>query len=89
MYLPTPIFNTAVKKTFVEFGEVYTVFAGRFKDEFKGICNGKRHVRLTTFKSKHDLPHEIKFVEDDRFLSFDVGGKKNFCKKMCLDPHGK
>ena len=45
MYLPTIMSNTAVKKAFVEFGKVYTVFAGQFKDEFKGICNGKRHVR--------------------------------------------
>ena len=58
MHLPTTISNTAVKKAFMDFGEVHAVFAGRFRNEFKDICNRKRNVRLTPFKSKHDLPHQ-------------------------------
>ena len=61
IYLPTTISNAAMEEVFMEFGGVYAVFVGRFKDEFKEICNGKRHIRLTPFKSKHDLPHHIKF----------------------------
>ena len=62
MFLPTTISNAAVKKAFTHFGEVHTIFPGRYKEEkFKSICNGKRHVRLTSFHSKHDLPHKIQF----------------------------
>ena len=69
MYLPTTVSNIAVKKSFMEFGEVHTVFAGRYKEtDFKGICNRKWHMRLTPFKSKHDLPHEIQFPDDGRYF---------------------
>ena len=68
MYLPTAVSNIAAKKAFMEFGEVHTAFSGRFKEtDFKGICNRKRHIHLTPFKSKHDLPHEIQFPDDDIF----------------------
>ena len=47
MFLPTTISNAAVKKAFMEFGEVHTVFAGQYKEEeFQGICNGKIHMCL-------------------------------------------
>ena len=73
MYLPAAVSNNAVKKTFMEFSEVHTVFAGCFKEtDFKGICYGKRHIRLTPFKSKHDLPHEIQFPDDDRYFIIDT-----------------
>ena len=77
MYLPTTVSNIAVKKAFMDFGEVHTVFAGRFKEtDFKGICNGKRHVCLTLFKSKHDLPHQIQFPDDDRYFHVMWAKKK-------------
>ena len=65
----------------MEFGGVYAVFVGRFKDEFKEICNGKRHIRLTPFKSKHDLPHHIKFGQDNRFFHVMWAVKKILCIK--------
>ena len=69
MFLPTTISNAAVKKAFMEFGDVHTVFAGRYKkEEFQSICNGKRHIRLTPFKSKHNLPHEIQFGENQKIF---------------------
>ena len=57
MFLPATISHGAVKQAFSEFGEVHTVFAGTYRDnQFKGICNGKRHVRLLTpTRSKQDL----------------------------------
>ena len=80
MHLPTTISNTAVKKSFMEFGEVHTVFAGWLKDEFKVICNGKRDVCLTPFKSQHGLSHKIKYGEDDRFFYVIWVEKFFFCK---------
>ena len=87
VYLPTTASKTAVKKAFMEFGEVHTVFAGRFKEtDFKGICNGKRHIRPTAFKSKHDLPLEIQFPDDDRYFHVMWAEKKILCKK-CFSVH--
>ena len=86
MYLPSTILNTAVEKAFMAFGNVHTVFAGRFKDDLKGIRNGKRHIRLTPHKSKHDLPHVIQFPEDDRFFKVMWAEKIIFCKN-CLSHH--
>ena len=54
----------------MEFGTVHTVFTGRFKDDLRGICNGKRHIRLTPDGSKHDLPYEVQFPGDERFLMY-------------------
>ena len=60
MYLPTTVSNIAVKKAFMEFGEVHTVFAGRFKEtDVKDICNGKRHIHLTPFKSNSQMMTDI------------------------------
>ena len=70
----------------MDFGEVHAVFAGRFRNEFKDICNRKRHVRLTPFKSKHDLPHQIQFVEDNRFFHVMLAEKRILCKK-CVTVH--
>ena len=81
MYLPATVSNNVVKKAFMEFNEVHTVFAGRFKEtDFKGICYGKRHIRLTPFKSKHDLPYEIQFPDDDRYFLVMWTDKKISCK---------
>ena len=35
MYLPSTISNIAVQKAFMAFGNVQTVFPGRFKDDLK------------------------------------------------------
>ena len=87
VHLPTTASKIAVKKAFMEFSEVHTVFAGRFKEtDFKGIINGKRHIRLTPFKSKHDLPHEIQFPDDDRYFHVMWAEKKILCKK-CFSVH--
>ena len=63
MFFPTNISDTASKKqkTFLEFGEVHDVFDGKFKKPYNDISNGKRHIRITPYKTKHDLPHEIFF----------------------------
>ena len=79
MHLPTTI-----KKAFMDFRDVHVVFAGRFSDEVKGICKGKSHVRLTPFKSKHDLPHEVKFGDDNRFFHAMRGQKNTYCKKCMM-----
>ena len=49
------------QKTFLEFGEVHDVFDGKFKKPYNDISNGKRHIRITPYKTKHDLLHEIFF----------------------------
>ena len=81
LYLPSTISDTAVKKAFMEFGTVHTVFAGRFKDDLQGICNGKRHIRLTPDRSKHDLPYEVQFPGDERFFNVLWAEKIISCKK--------
>ena len=56
MFFPTTDSDTALKKAFLEFGEVHD---GKFKKPYNNISNGKRHIRITPCKTKHDLPHEI------------------------------
>ena len=56
MFFPTTDSDTALKKAFLEFGEVHD---GKFKKPYNNISNGKRHIRITPYKTKHDLPHEI------------------------------
>ena len=87
MYLPTTISNIAVKKVFMQFGEVHIVLTGHFKDDdLSGIRNGKRHAHLTPFKTKHDLPHKIQFPDDERFFNVMWGEKRISCKK-CFSVH--
>ena len=66
MFFPTDVSDNAVKKTLLEFGEVHDVFDGKFKKPYNDISNGKRHIRITPYKTKGDLPHEIFF--DDSWL---------------------
>ena len=47
MFFPTDVSDTAVKKTPLEFGEVYDVFDGKFKKPYNDVSNGKRHIRIT------------------------------------------
>ena len=61
MFFPTNVSDTTVKKTFLESGEVHDVFEGKFKKPYNDISNGKRHIRITSYKTKHDLPHKIFF----------------------------
>ena len=70
----------------MEFGTVHTVFTGRFKDDLRGICNGKRHIRLTPDGSKHDLPYEVQFPGDERFFNVLWAEKIISCKK-CYSNH--
>ena len=58
LFFPTTVSDTAVKKAFLEFGEVH---GGKFKKPYNNISNGKRHIRIIPYKTKHDLPHEIFF----------------------------
>ena len=44
MYLPSTISDIAVRKAFMQFGDVHTVFARQFKDDLYGIHNGKGHI---------------------------------------------
>ena len=61
MFFPTSVSDTAVKKAFLEFGEVHDVFDGKFKKSYNNIDNVIRHIRITPYKTKHDLPHEVFF----------------------------
>ena len=83
MFLPTLISDAAVKRAFTEFGEVHSVFHGRYKkhEQFQSICNGKRHVHLTPHGSKQDLPHKIQFHGENRFFHVMWAEKVVFCKR--------
>ena len=52
------LFYTPLSKKFLEFGEVHD---GKFKKPYNNISNGKGYIRITHYKTKHDLPHEIFF----------------------------
>ena len=58
MFFPTTVSDTGVKKAFLEFGEVHD---GKLKKQYNNISNGKRHIRINPYKTRHDLPHEIFF----------------------------
>ena len=58
MFFPTTVSDTAVEKFFLEFGEVHD---GKLKKRYNNISNDKRHIRITPYKTKHDLPHKIFF----------------------------
>lgn len=75
--------STTPLQTFMEFGEVHTVFVGRFKDQFKGIYNGKQNFRLTPFKPKHDISYKIKFGEEDRFFHVNWAEKNFSASETC------
>ena len=80
MFLTTTISHVAAKRAFSEFGEMHTVFAATYGDkQFKGICNGKSHVRATPTPSKQDLPHKIRFEENGRFFHVMWAEKIFFC----------
>ena len=85
MFLPTTVSDTAVTKGFSIFGEVHDVFSGRFKKPYNDISNGKRHIRITPYKTKHELPHEI-FLDDSRSFQVMWAEKKISCKK-CMCAH--
>lgn len=53
--------DTHVQTAFMGFGEVHYGHAGTYRDEFAGIKNGKRHVRITPHGGKSGLTHEIEF----------------------------
>ena len=61
MFFPTAASDTAVKKAFLEFGEVHDVFDGKLKKSYNNIDNVIRHIRITPYKTKLDLPHEVFF----------------------------
>lgn len=82
MFLPTTISSTAVKKASTNFGDVHAVFAGAYKEQFKRICNGKRHVRLTPFHSNQDLPHKIQFGENRKFFHVMWTEKNSIVKSV-------
>ena len=59
MFFPTTISDFTVKKAFLEFGEVHDVFYSKLKKPYNNISNGKRPIRITPYKTKHGIPHEI------------------------------
>ena len=61
MFFPTTVSGTAVNKAFLEFGKVHHVFGSKCKKPYNNISNGKCHIRITLYKTKHDLPHKIFF----------------------------
>ena len=61
IFFPTNISDTAVKKTFLEFGEAHELFDSKFKKPYNDISSDKRHIRITAYKTKHNLLHEIFF----------------------------
>ena len=61
MFFHATVSDTAVKIAYLEFDEVHDVFDGKFKKPYNSISNGKRHIRITPYKTKHDLPQEIFF----------------------------
>ena len=60
-FFPTTVSDNAVKKSCLEFGEVHNIFDGKFKKPYNDISNGKCHIRITPYKTKHDLSYEIFF----------------------------
>ena len=80
MFLLTTVSDTAVKKANLEFGEVHHVFSGKFKKPYSDISNGKRHIRITPYKTKDDLPHKV-FFDDSRLFQVMWAEKKVSCKK--------
>ena len=51
MFLPLIASDTTVKRTFLEFGEVHDIFAVKFKKPYNVISNGKRCIRITSYKT--------------------------------------
>ena len=58
MFFPTTVSDIAVKKAFLEFGEVHDT---KLKKQHNNISNGKRHIRINPYKTRHELPQEIFF----------------------------
>ena len=75
MFFSTTVLDTAVKKAFLDFGEVHDVFDGKYKKPYNNISNEKRHIRITPYKTKHDLSYEILF-DDSQLFQFMWGEKK-------------
>ena len=84
MFFPTTVSDNAVKKAFLEFGEVHDVFDGKFKKPYNDISNDKCHIRITPYKTKHDFSHEIFF--DDSYL-FRVMWAEKVSYKKCVCTH--
>ena len=85
MFFPTTVSDNAVKKSFLEFGEVHNIFDGKFKKPYNDISNGKCHIRITPYKTKHDLSHEIFF--DDSYLFRVMWAVKKVSYKKCVCTH--
>ena len=52
IFLTITASDTAVKKAFLELGEVHDVFAGKLKKPYNDISNGKRHIKTTSYTTK-------------------------------------
>ena len=63
IFLPTTASDNVVKKEFLEFEvhEVHDIFAGKSKKAYNEINNDKPQIKITPYKPKRDLPHEIFF----------------------------
>ena len=79
IFFPTTVSDTAVRKAFLELGEVHD---GKLKKSYNNISNKNRHIRMTPYKTKQDLPHEKLF---DDSLAFELRRKYN-AKSVCT--HG-
>ena len=80
MFLPTTISDAAVGNTFMNFGTVHIVYVGTYGESFKEIKNGKRYIRITPFRAKSDLPHEITFQDSPRPFKVMWPEKEIYCK---------
>ena len=75
MFFLTTVSDTAVKKAFSEFGEVHDVFDDNFKKPYFNISNGKRHIRITPYKTQHDfLPNT--FFDGSKLFQVTWADKK-------------
>ena len=82
MFFPTTVSDTAFKKAFLEFGEVHELFGGKYKKPYNNISNGKRYIRITPYKTKHDLPHDDSLMTLRFFRSCGLRKKYN-AKSVC------
>ena len=83
MFFLTTVSDTAVKKAFSEFGEVHDVFDSKFKKPYNDISNGKHHIRITPYKTKHDFPMKYYSMTLSFFRS--CGLRRNYnAKSVCV-----
>ena len=61
MFFPTTVSDTAIKKSFLEFGESHDLFDGEFKKPYNNISKGQRHTRTTPYNYSLELLPSMTF----------------------------